>query len=96
MNDPAASTGVSSFLLSRHSVLDTESSRVFWIPAFAGMTTSRQAVGNAPEGIQECLRGTGRLGRLWWPWNARKGPDPVRRVTAHSHSMVLGGFEEMS
>jgi len=41
-------------LLGRHSVLDTacpvldtgESSRIFWIPAFAGMTTSRQAVGN--------------------------------------------------
>ena len=53
MNDPAASSGVSSFLLSRHSVLDTESSRVFWIPAFAGMTNSRQAAGNEPEGIQD-------------------------------------------
>jgi hypothetical protein len=52
MNDPAASSGVSSFLLSRHSVLDTESSRVFWIPAFAGMTNSRQAAGNEPEGFQ--------------------------------------------
>ena len=52
MNDPAASSGVSSFLLSRHSVLDTESSRVFWIPASAGMTNSRQAAGNEPEGIQ--------------------------------------------
>jgi len=43
MNDPAASSGVSSSLLGRHSVLDAacpvfdtgESSRVFWIPAFA-------------------------------------------------------------
>ena len=60
MNDPAASSGVSSSLLGRHSVLDLaclaldtgESSRVFWIPAFAGMTNSRQAAGNAPEGIQ--------------------------------------------
>jgi len=54
MNDPAASSGVSSSLLSRHSVLDLacpvpdtgESSRVFWIPAFAGMTNSPQAAGN--------------------------------------------------
>jgi hypothetical protein len=52
MNDPAASSGVSSSLLGRHSVLDTESSPVFWIPAFAGMTNSRQAAGNAPQGIQ--------------------------------------------
>jgi len=52
MNDPAASSGVSPFLLCRHSVLDTESSRVFWIPASAGMTNSRQAAGNEPEGIQ--------------------------------------------
>jgi hypothetical protein len=36
-------------LLGRHSVLDTQSSRVFWIPAFAGMTNSRQAAGNAPD-----------------------------------------------
>ena len=28
------------------------SSRIFWIPAFAGMTNSRQAEGNVPEGIQ--------------------------------------------
>ena len=49
---PAASSGVSSSLLGRHSVLDTESSRVLWIQAFAGMTTSRQAAGNAPQGIQ--------------------------------------------
>jgi hypothetical protein len=27
-------------------VLDTESSWVFWIPAFAGMTNSPQAAGN--------------------------------------------------
>jgi len=54
MNDPAASSGVSSSLLGRHSVLDAacpvfdtgESSRVFWIPAFAGMTNSPQAAGN--------------------------------------------------
>jgi hypothetical protein len=46
MNDPAASSGVSSSLLCRHSVLLTESSRVFWIPAFAGMTNSPQAAGN--------------------------------------------------
>jgi hypothetical protein len=55
MNDPRRkqrSILFSSFLLSRHSVLDTESSRVLWIPAFAGMTTSRQAAGNEPEGIQ--------------------------------------------
>ena len=52
MNDPAASSGVSSSLLCRHSVLDTESSRAVWIPATAGMTNSRQAAGNAPEGIK--------------------------------------------
>jgi len=52
INDPAASSGVSSCLLGRHSVLDTESSRVFWIPAFAGMTNSRQAAGNEPHRIQ--------------------------------------------
>ena len=52
MNDPAASSGVSSSLLGRHSVLDTESSRAFWIPAFAGMTNSRQAAGNGPQAIQ--------------------------------------------
>jgi hypothetical protein len=46
MYDPAASSGVSASLLGRHSVLDTESSRIFWIPAFAGMTNSRQAAGN--------------------------------------------------
>ena len=46
MNDPAASSVVSSSLLRCHSVLDTESSRVFWIPAFAGMTNSPQAAGN--------------------------------------------------
>jgi hypothetical protein len=56
MNDPAASSGVSSSLLGRHSVLDRESSRVFWIPAFAGMTNSRQAAENAPEGIQSIAR----------------------------------------
>jgi hypothetical protein len=55
MNDPAASSGVSSSLLGLHSVLDTESSRAFWIPAFAGMTNSRQAAGNAPQGIQKVI-----------------------------------------
>jgi len=33
LNDPPGGGRVSAFLLSRHSVLDTESSRVFWIPA---------------------------------------------------------------
>ena len=33
MNYPAASRGVSASVLARHSVLDTESSRAFWIPA---------------------------------------------------------------
>ena len=45
MNDPAASGGVSSFVLGRHSVLDTESRIVFWIPAFAGMTNSPRGAG---------------------------------------------------
>jgi hypothetical protein len=45
MNYPAASYGVSSSVLARHSVLDTESSRALWIPASAGMTNSRQAAG---------------------------------------------------
>ena len=71
MNDPAANSGVSPFLLSRHSVLDTESrvpgenrDPVFemvpdfrrddiWIPASAGITNSRQAARNEPEGIQK-------------------------------------------
>ncbi len=51
-NYPAASRGVSSPVLARHSVLDTESSLVFWIPASAGMTNSRQAAGNEPSWIQ--------------------------------------------
>ncbi len=46
MNYPAASRGVSSSPLARHSVLDTESSRALWIPASAGTTNSRQAAGN--------------------------------------------------
>jgi len=54
MNYPAASCGVSSHVLDRHSVLDTacpvldtgESSLISWIPAFAGMTIPRQAAGN--------------------------------------------------
>jgi hypothetical protein len=52
MNYPAASRGVSPSGLARHSVLDTESSRAFWIPASAGMTNSRQAAGNEPSRIQ--------------------------------------------
>ena len=48
MNYPAASCGVSSSVLARHSVLDTESSLALWIPASAGMTNSRQAAGNEP------------------------------------------------
>ncbi len=46
MNTPAASSGVSFLILSGHSVLDTESRQVFWIPAFAGMTNARQAAEN--------------------------------------------------
>jgi hypothetical protein len=46
MNYLAASNGVSSFLLWRRYVLAPESSRVYWIPAFAGMTNSQQAAGN--------------------------------------------------
>ena len=52
MNNPAASGGVSFSVLGRHSVLDTESSSISWIPAFAGMTDSRQAAGNVPGLIQ--------------------------------------------
>ena len=52
MNYPAASRGVASSVLARHSVLDTESSRASWIPASAGMTNSRQAAGNEPPLIQ--------------------------------------------
>jgi|GEM_PF-3262079 len=48
MNYPETICGVSSSVLARHSVLDTESSRVLWIPASAGMTNSRQAAGNEP------------------------------------------------
>ncbi len=49
MNYPAASRGVSSSALARHSVLDTESSRASWIPASAGMTNTRQAAGYRPS-----------------------------------------------
>jgi hypothetical protein len=52
MNYAATSSGVSSVISRRHSVLDTESSPGFSIPASAGMTNSRQAAGNEPEGIQ--------------------------------------------
>ncbi len=41
MNNPAASSGVSFSALGRHSVLDTESNGISWIPAFAGMTDVR-------------------------------------------------------
>jgi len=41
MNCPAASCGVWSYAFDRHSVLDTESSLVFWTPAFARMTKLR-------------------------------------------------------
>jgi len=62
MNDPAASSGVSSSLLVRHPVLDSacpvldtgESSRVFWIPAFAGMTNSPHAAGNTTRRNSKC------------------------------------------
>jgi len=50
MNYPTASSGVSQC---RHSVLDTESSTPFWIPASAGMTNSRQAAGSLPEVIKK-------------------------------------------
>jgi hypothetical protein len=52
MKYPAASGGVAASLLGRDSVLDTESSRVFWIPAFAGMTHSPEPAENTtPEGL---------------------------------------------
>jgi hypothetical protein len=53
MNNPAATSGVSFSGLGRHSVLHTESSSISWIPAFAGMTGSRQAAGNVPGVIQK-------------------------------------------
>jgi hypothetical protein len=52
MNNPAASSRLLFLVLRRHSVLDTESSNISWIPAFAGMTDSRQAAGNVPGVIQ--------------------------------------------
>ena len=59
MNYPAASIGVSSSLLARHSVLDTESSRAFWIPAgvYPGENRGRYdqltaSGGNGPSWIQ--------------------------------------------
>jgi len=52
MNYPAANRGVSASVPDRHSALDTESSRASWIPACAGMTNSRQAVGNRPSWIE--------------------------------------------
>jgi hypothetical protein len=78
MNDPAASSGVSSSLLGRQSVLDTESSRAFWIPAFAGMTNSRQAAGNGPQAIQ-----SGWLpARLWVCRNGTKGMSAMPGIEA--------------
>jgi len=60
MNNPAASSGVWFSVLGRHSVLDTESSSISWIPAFAGMTDSRQAAGNLP-GVIKSTVGVQRL-----------------------------------
>ena len=88
MNYPAASRGVSSSVLSRHSVLDKESSRIFWIPASAGMTNSRKAARNRPSWIRSpsaSVRGTfadppafprWRLRSPWRGWpgrSARRG-----------------------
>ena len=42
--------------LGRHSVLDTESSRAFWIPASASMTYLRQAAAANPQRIHELFR----------------------------------------
>jgi hypothetical protein len=53
MNYPAASSGEPVVNSCRHSVLDTESSPAFWIPASAGMTNLLQVAGNVPEGIQD-------------------------------------------
>jgi hypothetical protein len=63
MNYPAASSGISSVIPFGHSVLDTESSQVFWIPASAGITNSRQAARNVPKGfkIRTCKRKEVRL-----------------------------------
>jgi hypothetical protein len=36
----------------------------FWIPAFAGMTTPRQAAGNSPEGIQQLYQRASNGGLL--------------------------------
>ena len=63
MNYPAASCGVSSSVLARHSVLDTESSLALWIPASAGMTNSRQAAGNEPPVDSRSKCNSGDLGR---------------------------------
>jgi hypothetical protein len=51
MNCLEAGGAKSSSVLARHSVLDTESSRGLWIPAFAGMTSSKQTAGDVPSRI---------------------------------------------
>jgi hypothetical protein len=64
MNNIAANSGVSFSVLGRHSMLDQacpildtgESSSISWIPAFAGMTDSRQAAGNVSGMIQVLQR----------------------------------------
>jgi len=99
MNDPAASSGVSSSLLGRHSVLDSacpvldtgESSRVFWIPAFAGMTNSRQAAGNASEGNSkyECSNVDGLVRSPKSPFSvipAKAGIQFINRLRKHLDS----------
>jgi len=57
MKHPAASSGILSSLLNRYSAPDTESSPVYWIPAFAGMTNSRQAAGNTTQRDIKLLEG---------------------------------------
>jgi len=42
MKHPAANIGVSSSPLDRHSVLDTESSQIFWIPALVRLRRVRR------------------------------------------------------
>ena len=72
VNDPAASSGVSSSLLGRLSALDSacpvldtgETSRVFWIPAFAGMTNSPQAAGNTTRRDSRILDFGAGLGHM--------------------------------
>jgi len=47
MKHPAANIGVSSSPLDRHSVLDTESSQIFWIPALVRLRRVRRCDGPA-------------------------------------------------